>query len=102
MNSAISVHASSTVVVGFNFPAVKWLIKLCILHIHFSERQTKHSNIKPGSLKEYSNPVRFRFSPILNPTSILYQNAVMLMKKSRSYKTGGSPSGPHNNVRLLS
>ena len=78
MNNAISVHASSTVVVGFNFPAVKWLIKLFILHIHFSERQTKHSNIQPGFLKEYSIPVRLRFSPILNPTSISYQNAAML------------------------
>jgi len=64
MNNAISVHASSTVVVGFKFPVVKWLIKWFILHIHFSERQTKHSNIQPGSLKEYSNPVRFKIFAI--------------------------------------
>jgi len=101
MNNATSVHASSTVVVGFNFPVVRGLTKLFILHIHFCERQTKQSNIQPGSLKEYSNPVRLRSSPVLNPTSILYQNAAMLMKKSRSCKTGGSSSGPHNNVRLL-
>jgi hypothetical protein len=101
MNNATSVHSSSTVVVGFSFPVAKGLIKLFILHIHFSERQTNQSNIQPGPLKEYSNPVRLRSSPILNPTSILYQNAAMLIKKSRSCKTGGSPRGPQNNVRLL-
>jgi hypothetical protein len=101
MNNATSVHSSSTVVVGFSFPVVKGLIKMFILHIHFSERQTNQSNIQPGPLKEYSNPVRLRPSPILNPISILYQNATMLIKKSRSCKTGGSPSGPQNNIRLL-
>jgi len=42
-----------------------------------------------------------RSSPIPNPASILYQNAAMLLKKSRTCKTGGSPSGPHKIIRLL-
>jgi hypothetical protein len=47
MNNATSVHASSTVVVGFKLPVVRGLTELFILHIHFSERQTKQSNIQP-------------------------------------------------------
>jgi hypothetical protein len=42
-----------------------------------------------------------RSSPVLNPKPILNQKVAMLVKKSRSCKRGGYPSGPNKNISFL-